>query len=70
MSVTKLNSTLLSVYLPTFVEGEGSIIRAVMNLNYAGLLLGWVVNSIEPGSIVQSIGISKEIPYKKQPGKI
>ena len=58
-SVTNINSTFFSVHVPLFVQGEGSIIRIVIDVRYTGLLLGGVVNVVDAGSLAQTIGISK-----------
>ena len=59
MSVTKINSTLMSVEVPLFIQGEGSFIRIVIDVRYTGLLLGGVVSTVDTGSLAQKIGISK-----------
>lgn len=59
ISLSKINSSLLAVNTPLFVQGSGSMIRIGMNLNYTGLLLGPVVVDVARGSIADSIGMSR-----------
>jgi hypothetical protein len=68
-SVTNINSTFFSVHVPSFVHGEGSIIRIVIDVRYTGLLLGGVVNVVDAGSLAQTIGISKGSVIRKIAGQ-
>jgi C-terminal processing protease CtpA/Prc len=67
--LSTINSSLFAINTPLFVQGSGSMIRIGMNLNYTGILLGPVVVNVVPGSIADSIGMSRGSVIHKIAGK-